>query len=321
MKKPYKTIYKYIKNADKIVLARHVGPDPDALASTLALKDIILNKFPKKQVYVVGTPASKFRYMGLLDKFTEDLYEDTLLIVLDTPDTKRVDGVDPRKFKTSIKIDHHPFIETFCTYEWIDDQASSASQMIIEFCFEAKLKIPSSAAEKLYIGIVADTNRFLHYYTTTKTFDLVSKLIKKTNIPFTTLYSNLYLKPIREIRFQGYIASNMIITENGLGYMKLDHNTLEEHDVDAATANNCVNQFDFIEEVLVWVMFSEDRNTNQIRCSIRSRGPVINEVASHFNGGGHKFASGARLQTFDHCDEMIEQLDLVCKQYKENIEE
>ena len=317
MKKPYKTIYKLIKKANKIVLARHVGPDPDALASTLALKEIILNNFPKKQVYVVGTPANKFRYMGSLDRFSEELYNNSLLIVLDTPDLRRVDGLDPRKFTTSIKIDHHPFIETFCTYEWIDDQASSASQMIIEFCFKTKLEIPTNAASKLYIGIVADTNRFLHYYTTAKTFDLVSKLIKKTNIPFTTLYENLYLKPIKEIRFQGYISNNMNITSNGLAHIQLDIHTLEEHQVDAATASNCVNNLDFIED-LVWVIFAEDKNTNQIRCSIRSRGPIINDIASHFGGGGHKLASGARLENFELCDKMIEELDQECKQYNIN---
>ena len=41
------------------------------------------------------------------------MYEDSLLIVTDTPDKKRVDGVDVNLFKSVIKIDHHPFIEDF----------------------------------------------------------------------------------------------------------------------------------------------------------------------------------------------------------------
>ena len=45
----YKKIYRTIKKYNTIVIARHIGPDPDALASSLALKDIILNKFPKKK--------------------------------------------------------------------------------------------------------------------------------------------------------------------------------------------------------------------------------------------------------------------------------
>ena len=69
----YKKIYRTIKKYNTIVIARHIGPDPDALASSLALKDIILNKFPKKNVYAVGASANKFKYLGQLDKLPEDV--------------------------------------------------------------------------------------------------------------------------------------------------------------------------------------------------------------------------------------------------------
>ena len=103
----YKQIYKEIKKNNKIIIARHIGPDPDALGSSLGLKELIKNTFPEKEVYVIGNPTSKFKFMGLLDKIPEEI-DDALLIVTDTPDAKRVDGVDPRMFKKSIKIDHHP---------------------------------------------------------------------------------------------------------------------------------------------------------------------------------------------------------------------
>ena len=43
--------------------------------------------------------------------------------------------------------------------------------------------------------------------------DFVSKLIKDTDIDFTSLYEKLYLRPVKESRFQGYIADNMVVTE------------------------------------------------------------------------------------------------------------
>lgn len=316
-KKIYRTIYSEIKKYETIVIARHVGADPDALASQIALRDIILNTFPKKKVYAVGFPASKFKYLGILDKFTEDMYENALLIVTDTPDKRRVDGVDPEKFAYSIKIDHHPYIETYCNYEWIDDEASSASQMIMELVFNTKLKLTKEAAEKLYIGLVADTNRFLFYYTTPKTFDLVSKLIKATNIDFTSLYEALYLRPIKEMKFQCYIISNLIVTENGLAYIKLTDEILNEYNADAATAGNMVNNFNYIEEIIAWAVFTADKANGNIRGSIRSRGPVINEAASLFGGGGHVYASGVRLKDFDEVDKLVQELDSVCKKYKD----
>ncbi|MCI9233421.1 MAG: bifunctional oligoribonuclease/PAP phosphatase NrnA [Bacilli bacterium] len=312
----YSRIYKKIKKYDTIVIARHVGPDPDALGSSLGLKEIILNTFPKKKVYVIGHPASKFKYLGTLDKFSEALYQNSLLIVTDTPDKRRVDGVDASKFKHSIKIDHHPFIETYCDIEWIDDTKTSASEMILELVQNTRLKINKEAAEKLYIGLISDSNRFLFYYTTPKTFELVSWLIKKTKIDITDLYNCLYLRPLRELKFQGYIESHLEVTEHGVAYIHITDEILHQYEVDPAAAGNMINNFNYIEEVFVWGVFSQDKNNNTIRGSIRSRGPIVNEVAATFGGGGHIYASGVRLKNFEEADALVEALDKVCENYK-----
>lgn len=308
-------IYRKIKKYETIVIARHVGPDPDAISSQVGLRDIILNTFPHKKVYAVGCPASKFKYLGKLDKFDEEMYANALLIIVDVPDKERIDGVNPDLFTETIKIDHHPLVEKFCDIEWVDDTASSAAQMIIELVLKTKLKMTKEAAEKLFIGVIADTNRFLFYYTTPKTFDLISKLIKQTKIDFTTLYENLYMRPFKELRFQGYIINNFTITENGLGYIKLSDEVLKEYEVDPATAGNMVNNFNYIADMIAWIILSEDKNNNNIRGSIRSRGPIINEIASRYNGGGHAYASGVRLVNDEESETLIKELEQVCLKY------
>lgn len=296
-----------------------MGADPDALGSTLGLKEIILNTFPNKNVYVVGAPASRHKYIGELDRFDEELYKNSLLIVLDTPDKKRVDGVDVDRFESVIKIDHHPYIDKFSECELVDDSASSASQLVMELVFNTKLKLNAAAAEKLYIGLVGDTNRFLYYYTTSKTFELVSKLIKETGIDFTKLYENMYLRSIKELRVQSYIINNLTITENGFGYIKMTEDILNEFEIDAATAGSMANYLTYIKEVYAWAVFSYDKANDNIRGSIRSRGPIINEVASKFNGGGHIYASGVRVQNFEIVDDLVKELDIVCKNYLEEL--
>ena len=314
----YKDIYKKIKAYDKIVIARHVGPDPDALAGQLALKDSILKTFPNKKVFAVGSKTTRFKYLGDLDKVTDDIYDNSLLITVDLANVSRLDGVDINKFNYTIKIDHHPFIEHFCNYEWIDDQASSVSQMLIEFIFNTKLQMTKEIAEKLFIGVVSDTNRFLFACATPKTFSLTSKLINDYNLDIEALYKKLYLTPLKEIKFQGFIANSLTVTENGLGYFKITKEMLKEYNVDEATAGNMINNFNYINEMLVWALFTEDVKNNYIRGSIRSRGPIINKTAEKYNGGGHIHASGVRLKSFEEADALIEDLDKVCIEYKEN---
>lgn len=313
----YRKIYREIKKYPTIVIARHIGADPDALGSQFALKKLIQNKFPKKEVYTIGNVSSRFKFMGTLDKNNDYEKENTLLIVLDTPDVKRIDGANLDDYQNIIKIDHHPFIEEYANIELIDENASSTCQLILEFVFANHLKLDSSIAKNLYIGIVSDTGRFMHAYTSVKTFDLVTKMLKKTNLDFTSLYEPLYMRPLAEIRFQGYIYENMEVTDNKVAYIKIEEDLLKEYNVDSASAGNIISELKCIDEVLIWIFLTEDKKNNLIRANIRSRGPVINELATIYGGGGHKYASGARLISWDQADNLIKDLDNLSKKYIE----
>ena len=312
----YKQIFKVIKKYDTIVIARHIGADPDALGSQFALKEIILKTFPDKKVYAVGNPASRFRFFGNNEKIDNVDTTKGLLIVLDTPDIKRIDGVSLNNFAYVIKIDHHPIIDKFANIELIDEDSCSTSQLILEFVFNNKIEINKEIGEKLYLGIVGDTDRFLHDYTSPKTFSLVTRLLEETNIDFTSLYKVLYQRPISEIRFEGYIYQNLTLTENGVAYIKITDRKLKEFGVDSAAAGNMINDLKFVNEIVVWVFLTEDIKSNLIRANIRSVGPYINDVATKFGGGGHKYASGVKLKTWDDSDKLINELDNLVKNYK-----
>lgn len=317
MNNNFKKIHKIIKKYPKIVIARHIGADPDAIGSQLALKEIILTNWPNKEVYAIGKYSSKFRFLGELDQ-VEDVSEKekSLLIVLDTPDIKRIDEANPDEYEAVIKIDHHPFIEKFGEIEVIDDSASSTCQLITELVFATNLKINSSIAQKLYTGIISDTDRFLHPYTTIKTFKLVTKLLEKTQINFTDLYEPLYIRPLSEIRFKGYIYKNIKITDHNVAYIKITDDIIKEYGVDAASAGNLINDLKYVNEIIVWVFLTEDVKTNLIRANIRSVGPIVNDLASLYGGGGHKYASGVRLDSWTKADELIEDLNKLVRDYQ-----
>ncbi len=308
----YKKLLKEIKKYDKIVIGRHIGVDPDAMASQIALREIIKEKYPKKEVYAVGLGAARFHFMGKLDKLKDFDYKDSLLIVVDIPDKKRLDLGNFENFTYTIKIDHHPFIEEFCDLEIIDETASSVCQMIMEICFDSGIKIKKEVAELLFIGLVADTNRFMFEYTTPKTFYLVGKLIKETGIDINKLYDLLFERPIEEVRMFGYINESIIVTENGLAYVVIDDALLKKYKVDAACPGNLVNDLNNIKDVKVWVTITEDVKQGTVRAAIRSKNIIINEIAGKYNGGGHKFASGARLNSMNEIEAFIKDLDDVC---------
>ena len=307
-----KKIYKKIKKYNTIVIARHIGPDPDAVCSQIALRDTIKATFPSKNVYAVGMSVSRFKSFGTLDKINEEELDNPLLIVLDVPNISRIDGITFSKYNEVIKIDHHPYEDKMGDTELVDTTSCSVAQLIGELVLNTRLKLTKEVAENIFLGIVSDSDRFLLQYTTAKTFKIVNQIIEKTNLDFTNLYVRLYERPLNEIRFQGYLAQNLIITENGFAYIKITTDDIKNFGVDSSTASNMINNFNYIKEIKVWTFITYDQKSTMYKVNIRSRNVVINDIAAKYHGGGHKFASGVRTTSEVDIDNLIKDLDERC---------
>ena len=311
-----KKIAKKIKQYDTIIIARHIGPDPDAICSQLSLRDSIRLTYPNKKVYAVGIGVSKFKKYGILDKPDNKNLRNSLLITLDVPNFYRVDGIDDLKPKEIIKIDHHPFEEAFGPLEWVDDKASSTCQLIAQLILDTNLKMNESVATNLFLGIVSDSDRFLLAYTTVDTFKVVTALLERSGINFVEQYEKLYERPINEVKFQGYLAENLTVTKNGFAYIKITSDIIKKYGVDTASASNMVNDFNFIKDVLVWTFITFDEKNDLFKVNIRSRGPIINEIAAKYNGGGHKFASGVKTNKEEEIEQLLKDLDTACEEFQ-----
>lgn len=318
----YNKIYNEIKKSKRILIVRHIGPDPDAISSQISLKKSISLTFPSKKVYAIGTGISKFNYIGKMDKNVDFDYENDLVIATDVPNAERVDGLDVTKFKRVIKIDHHPELDKYYMLDLTDPGASSAAQLVYDLITNTKLKMNKDIAGDIFIGIISDTHRFLFDYTSIHTYEVVMDLIKKYKIDTGQLYSKLYARPLSEVRLMGYISTNIKVTKNKFAYMIIDDEVLKELGADSAACSNMINDYNNIDEVLVWLFVSHDSKTKDLlRINIRSRGPVINKLAEKYNGGGHALASGIRLSDPSKLDEVLEEFDNLCKEYIEKHKE
>ena len=77
-------IYRKIKEYDTIIIHRHIKPDGDALGSQIGLKESLIATFPNKCIKVVGDVSERYSFIGEMDEIEDSLYENALVIVLDT---------------------------------------------------------------------------------------------------------------------------------------------------------------------------------------------------------------------------------------------
>jgi len=70
-----------------------------------------------------------------------------------------------------------------------------------------------------------------------------------------------------------------------------------------------------VEGIVAWAIFVEEEDL--IRVRLRSKGPVVNEIAARYNGGGHPMAAGASIYSWDAMEDVKEDLEKACLAYKD----
>lgn len=304
-----------IKKADSIVILRHELPDPDAIGSQVGLARIIQATYPEKKVYVLGEMNDDLAYIGTMDNISEEVFRDSLVIVNDTANTPRIDSpyeVDPSQV---IKIDHHPDRDVYGKISYVNTNASSTSEIISQFVFdeESPWKMTEEAAAALYAGIVGDTGRFLYPATTDVTFAMVSKLLTY-HVDISAIAYHMITNPVSVSRLAGYIYQNMEISENGVAITVLSQAQLKEYGVEEHQTHGVISLPSTVEGVYCWSLFVEQPD-GSYRVNLRSKGPIVNEIAANHGGGGHPLASGAVVHSMDEISEIARELNESAKEY------
>lgn len=298
-------ILKLINEYQQIVLYRHIQPDLDAFGSQLGMYHVLKDLYPSKNIVLQGDMTSDLLKMYASVEVSEIKPIKSLGIVLDTANRERIDG-NTELCDVLIKIDHHIIVDSYGTINIEVETASSCSEVVTLLLKENHISIPVQAAEALYLGIIGDSNRFLYASTTQKTFEAASYLLDY-HIDIEKLYQLLYLKSKEDLKIHQFIY-NHIKEDQGVAWYYMSNEDLNDLHISRDKGSQYVNTLANIKEYPIWMAVTQNLEKNNFRVSIRSRQIAINDVASHFRGGGHAFASGVTLESLDELPLLVNQL-------------
>ncbi len=301
MDKLINTINEY-KN---ITIYGHENPDGDCIGSQFGLKHLIMDNFNDKDVRVLGEASDYINFLGEIDEANDEFIKDSLAIVVDTANATRVSDKRFELAKKVIKIDHHIVVEQFGDLNYEDITSPAAAQLVLRYAFENDWTISETAAKALYTGIVTDTGRFRFESTNSETFILVSKLLEN-GLDHYDINLKLNRDTKDAIRLKGEIY-NSFKTDGRVAYYIINPDRLEELGVGLETAKNQVNLLSSMEEHDIWfLVYQKD---DKYKVSLRSRRVPINEIAAKYNGGGHKLASGCKIDSLEDLPKLIKDLN------------
>jgi len=327
----FNQILEKIKEYETIIIHRHVRPDGDCIGSQFGLKYYLNHNFPTKKVYAVGDEIPEYlSNLGKNDEIADDIYDDALVIVVDTANENRICDARYSKGSFIIKIDHHDDSPVYGNIAYVDPLTPACSAILVEMMREFNKEgytIPQNAALCLYTGITTDTGRFRFRGVNGKLMENAGYLLD-IGIDTDKVYSRLYMKSLETLKLEGYVYNHFKTTPNKVAYIYFTKKIMKKFKVTKEDAANLVNTLDSIDGSLIWVAFVDQMNKREkssnnplpkekeIRVRIRSRFVPINEVASHYRGGGHLQAAGATIYSKQEMNNILNELDETLRKYK-----
>lgn len=291
-----------VEKYSDIVIFRHQNPDGDAYGSQYALAHYLKEKYPSKNIACHQDDDNDLK---MHFQFENDIIENNFLaIVVDTANYQRISG-DLSLADYIIKIDHHPVVEKYSHDFIIDDQCSSCCQIIANHIMSCdNLMINRTIANYLLSGMISDTLSFSISNVNYQTF-LVASYLMKYSDNIDLLNQKMFQQSLFDYQLISFIRSSAVF-EKGFAYAIIDKKTVTRLNTTPNNLKRFVNCFRYISGIKIWAIFVEDVDGYAV--SIRSDNIIINDVASEFGGGGHKFACASKKMSESQVLSMIDLL-------------
>ncbi len=293
----FKQMYTKIKNAHYILIVTHKNPDADTISSALALSNFFYEEKIKHKVFNVSQLPRKLNFLLKFDKISHTIpkYYD-LIIYMDCANASRVGKLFPSKID-SISVDHHQSNDNFANMNIVDSSKGSTAELLYQFFNSNNLAISKNIAECLYVGIYDDSLAFTTPRTNSKTFEVVSDLLK-TKINVAAICDNLTKRQsLAKFRTIPKIMNTLDLFAQGqIAIVHLDEKWLKETGADI---NECDDIVDIVLSLgIVRVVAYLRVIESKIRVSSRSKDTIdVSLIAGYFQGGGHKNSAGLSIDS------------------------
>jgi phosphoesterase RecJ-like protein len=296
----------------KVVIVPHKNPDGDAMGSTLGLYHylkkighsatvIAPNDYPEFLKWIPGT-SEVLIYETQTNKADSLIAQADLIFTLDFNALHRCGVMEtPIKNAAAIKvmIDHHQQPDAYATFVYSDVGMCSTCEMVYHFIDKMGDldQIDEPIGEALYTGIMTDTASFRFPLTTSTTHRVIAHLID-VGVDKSTIHNAVYdTNSFGRLQLMGCALNNLKYLEDfHTAYISLTNKELDTHDFQKGDTEGLVNYGLSLKGAKFAVIFIEHQQEGIIKISFRSKGAFdVNAFArTHFDGGGHKNASGGR---------------------------
>jgi bifunctional oligoribonuclease and PAP phosphatase NrnA len=317
-----------------VAIFSHRNPDGDAIGSALAMRHYLEQYGHTVHVLFPSEFPAEFESLpGAGDCLIWDLQQDEckqaisrkdVFVILDFNAWNRIDkmGEFAKQIPntTTLMIDHHLFPEPIGDFMYSEPSASSTCELVYRFIHGMgdQQKINPTVGECIFTGLITDTGSFRHA-TNPDVYRIAADLVER-GVDDTRVQDRIFnCQQEKNLRLLGHCLSNRMeyLPEFRTGLIWLTKRDYEEFKIQRGDTEGIVNYLLSIKDLRL-AAFIHNQPT-VVKLSLRSKGDIdVQEICrKHFNGGGHKNASGAH--TYEPLKATIEKFKALLPLYKEEL--
>jgi phosphoesterase RecJ-like protein len=303
-------IKELVDQSQKILIIQADNPDGDSLGTALALDAIFEALGKETYLYCAVDMPGYLRFLRGWDRVTSELPSQfDLSVIVDVSTLTLLEKlIDSGKkgviaSKPVIVLDHHETVDNqvdFATVLLNDTKVSSTGELVYNLAQELGWKIDATSGKFIMSAILGDTQGLTNLMTTPRTYRVMAELTElEVNRPNLEEERRELSKMPPEIFV--YKARLMERTEfhldGRLALVDIPHDEIMEFSPlynPAPLIQNDMLQTTGVGVAVAIKHYNDGKILGAIRCNPGFS--IAAELAQHFGGGGHSYASGFKVQ-------------------------
>ena len=302
-----------------ILILTHENPDGDSLGSGLALYQFL--KKQGKDVYI-GSKDGVPHFLDFLPKSDEVIrlpdgrfYD--IGIIVDASGFYRA-GADVKVGK-KIRIDHHIGGEFYGRHDYIDPKVPATAVLVYELIKNwDETAIDKDIATCIYTGLATDTGFFRYSNTDERAFDLAKELLHYGVDPYYVYTMFSERESLNKMKLISKVLETLQLYEDGqVAGIIIFKKFLDETGTTYEDTEGLVNYPRAIEGVKLAFALIERPDEGVWKVSLRAKDDVnVGKIAERLGGGGHRYASGAKIKARDYKEALNKVLEAIRAELK-----
>jgi phosphoesterase RecJ-like protein len=330
----YKQLDNLIQQSKKIVIIQADNPDGDSLGSALALEQILGDLGKETHLYCRIDIPSYLKYLKGWDRVDRELPKNfDMSILVDCNSISLLENsikngaVNLLSKKPFVILDHHIPVDDsidFASLKIVED-VPATGQLIFEIAKHLKYRLNLEAADALSVSIMSDTLGLTSQNTTSNTIRTIAELVD-LGVDLTFLDEarrSLNRKSPELIKYKGQLLQRIEFYKNNeIAVISIPWEEIEKYSNAYNPSMLVMDDMRLGEGTMIAIAFKsypDGRITAKIRSNLDA--PMSKQVAEHFGGGGHDYASGFKIDAkqklkleqvkanfVEYCSELIDNL-------------